>query len=383
MTAEEILAILVAFDTTSHKSNLPLVAWVEAYLENHGVASHRVHDGTGEKANLIATTGPADVPGIVLSGHVDTVPVTGQDWATDPFAATVVGDRIHGRGTTDMKGFCACVLAAVPRMVAAPLAVPLHIVLSYDEEVGCLGVRGALREIAQWPVRPRACIVGEPTGMQVVIGHKSKRAMRATVRGATGHSSLAPGFVNAVEYAARLAVFISDTGRGFAAGGAVDPLYDLGHSTAHVGVLRGGTQLNIVPDEAVLDFEFRTIGGDDADALVERVAAFARGTLEPEMRAVHPGAGIGFELLSAVDGLDTPPDADVVGFAKALARRNDHAKVAFGTEGGLFRSMAGIPTVVVGPGDIARAHKADEYIERAELAEGSAFVERLVDRCRA
>jgi len=382
MTAEDILATLVAFDTTSHRTNLPLIDWVEGYLESHGVASARVPDETGEKANLIATIGPEGVPGIVLSGHVDVVPVAGQDWATDPFVATVVDDRIYGRGTTDMKGFCACILAAVPRMVAAPLAMPVHIVLSHDEEIGCIGVRGALRQIAEWPVRPRACIVGEPTGMQVVIGHKSKRSVRVTVRGRTGHSSLAPGFVNAVEYAARLTVFISDIGRDFAGSGAVDPLYDVGHSTAHVGMLRGGTQLNIVPDEAVFDFEFRTIGEDDADALVERVIAFARKTLEPAMQAVHADTGIDFETLSSVDGLDTAPEEDVVAFAKSLANRNDHAKVAFGTEGGLFRTMAGIPTVVVGPGDIGRAHKADEYIERAELAAGGAFVERLVDRCR-
>jgi len=383
MTAEDILATLVAFDTVSHRSNLPLVEWVEEYLESHGVASSRVYDDTGEKATLIATIGPAEVPGVVLSGHVDVVPVEGQDWATDPFVATVAGERIYGRGTSDMKGFCACVLAAVPRMVAAPLAEPLHIVLSYDEEIGCIGVREALRQMAAWPVRPRACIVGEPTGMQVVTGHKSKRSIRATVRGRTGHSSLAPGFVNAVEYAARLTVFISDIGRDFAASGAVDPLYDVGHSTAHVGVSRGGTQLNIVPDEAVFDFEFRTIREDDAEALVERVAAFAREMLEPAMRAVHPDTGIDFEVVSSVDGLDTAPEEDVVAFAKSLAMRNDHAKVAFGTEGGLFRTMAGIPTVVIGPGDIDRAHKADEYIERAELAAGTAFVERLVDRCRA
>ncbi len=381
MTAEEILARLVAFDTVSHKTNLPLLDWVEDYLAGHGVAGERIYDGTGEKANLIATVGPVGVPGIVLSGHVDVVPVEGQPWSTDPFAMTAVGDRLHGRGTSDMKGFCACVLAAVPRMVAADLTMPLHILLSYDEEIGCIGVRGAIERLRDWPVPPRACLVGEPTGMQVVLGHKSKRSLRVTVRGRTGHSSLAPDFVNAVEYAARLTVFISDIGRELAAGGAVDPLYDVGHSTAHVGRLHGGTQLNIVPDEAVFDFEFRTIRADDGAALVERVMAHARDVLEPAMRAVDPAAGIEFAVLSEVEGLDTDAEAEVATFAKALARRNDHAKVAFGTEGGLFQTMADIPTVVIGPGDIARAHKADEYITRAELAAGSAFMERLIARC--
>lgn len=383
MTAEDILATLIAFDTVSHRTNLPLLDWVEDYLQGHGVAATRVYDETGEKANLIATIGPADVPGIILSGHVDVVPVEGQAWSTDPFTATVIDGRMYGRGSSDMKGFCACVLAAVPAMVAAPLATPLHIVLSYDEEIGCIGVRGAIERIAAWPVKPRACIVGEPTMMQVVLGHKTKRSIRVTVRGKTGHSSLAPDFVNAVEYAARLTVFISDRGRELAATGAVDPLYDVGHTTAHVGMLHGGTQLNIVPDEAIFDFEFRAIREDDADALVERVVAHARDVLEPAMRAVDPAAGIDFHTLSEVDGLDTAPDADIVSFAKSLAKRNDHAKVAFGTEGGLFQTMADIPTVVIGPGDIGRAHKADEYITLDEIAAGSAFIDRLIGRCRA
>jgi len=381
MTAEDILARLVAFDTVSHKTNLPLLDWVEEYLAGHGVSASRVYDETGEKANLIATIGPAGEPGIILSGHVDVVPVEGQPWSTDPFVATVQGDRIYGRGTSDMKGFCACALAAVPQMAAADLATPLHIVLSYDEEVGCIGVRGAIEAIRDWPVPPRACIVGEPTMMQVVLGHKSKRSIRVTVRGKTGHSSLAPDFVNAVEYAARLTVFISDIGRELATDGAVDPLYDIGHSTAHVGLLHGGTQLNIVPDEAIFDFEFRTISEDDADALVQRVYDHAREVLEPLMQAVDPDTGIDFAISSEVDGLDTAADAEVTVFAKALAQRNDHAKVAFGTEGGLFQTMAGIPTVVIGPGDIERAHKADEYITRAELAAGNAFITRLIERC--
>ncbi len=383
MTAQDILAKLIAFDTVSRNTNLPLIEWVEEYLTEHGVASHRVYDETGEKANLIATIGPKDAPGIILSGHVDVVPVDGQPWSTDPFRATVIDGRLYGRGSSDMKGFCACVLAAVPEMTAADLATPLHILLSYDEEVGCIGVRGAIREIVDWPVKPRACIVGEPTMMQVVLGHKTKRSIRVTVRGKTGHSSLAPTYVNAVEYAARLTVFISDMGRELAATGAVDPLYDVGHTTAHVGMLHGGTQLNIVPDEAVFDFEFRAIREDDADAMVEGVKTYARETLEPAMQAVAPETGIDFHTISEVDGLDTAPDAEVVSFTKSLAQRNDHAKVAFGTEGGLFQTMADIPTVVIGPGDIGRAHKADEYITLDEIAAGSAFLSRLIDRCRA
>lgn len=382
-TATEILTRLIAFDTVSRNSNLPLIEWIEGYLAEFGVASHRVYDETRQKANLIATIGPVDVPGIVLSGHTDVVPVDGQPWSTDPFEATVIDGKLYGRGSSDMKGFCACVLAAVPDMVSARLETPFHLCFSYDEEVGCIGVRGALREMRDWPVRPRACIVGEPTMMNVVIGHKSKRSWRVTVRGKTGHSSLAPNYVNAVEYASRLAVFISDIGRDLAENGARDPLYDVEHTTAHVGMLNGGTQLNIVPDLATFDFEFRAVSADDPDALVDRVKAHAAEVLVPAMRAVDPAAGIDFHLISGVDGLDTQPEDEVVSFAKSLANRNDHSKVAFGTEGGLFQTMADIPTVVIGPGDIGRAHKADEYIGLAEIEAGTAFLGRLVARCAA
>ena len=380
-SAADILKVLVGFNTVSDQSNLPLIEWVEGYLSEHGVSSRRIYDETGEKANLIATIGPQDVPGIVLSGHVDVVPVEGQPWSTDPFEATVIDGKMYGRGTSDMKGFDACVLAAVPQMVAADLKMPLHICLSYDEEVGCIGVRSAITDIATWPVRPRACIVGEPTSMEVVTGHKSKHSVRVTVRGKAGHSSLAPDFVNAVEYAARLVVHISDKGRALAAEGARDPLYDCTHSTAHVGLINGGTQLNIVPEHASFDFEFRTIAEDDPAALVQEVIAYAEANLLPQMQAVNPDTGIDFEHLTDVDGLYTPEDAEIVTLVKSLAKRNDHSKVAYGTEGGLFQSMADIPTVVIGPGSIDRAHKADEYITMDELAAGSAFIDRLIQRC--
>lgn len=380
-SAADILKTLIGFNTVSDRSNLPLIEWVEDYLSGLGVASRRVYDETGEKANLLATIGPADQPGIVLSGHVDVVPVEGQDWSTDPFEATVIDGKMYGRGSSDMKGFDACVLAAVPQMLAADLKTPLHICLSYDEEVGCIGVRGAIDEITTWPVRPKACIVGEPTAMQVVTGHKSKQSVRVTVRGKAGHSSLAPDFVNAVEYAARLTVYISDLGREFAKSGATDPLYDCTHTTAHVGLVRGGTQLNIVPEHATFDFEFRTIAADDPHELVRQVIAYAERELIPTMQAIDPTTGIDFEELTGVDGLETPEDSEIVTLAKSLAKRNDHAKVAFGTEGGLFQSMADIPTVVIGPGSIDRAHKADEYITLDEIAAGSAFIERLIARC--
>ena len=379
-TSEDILATLVGFDTTSRHSNLALVDWVEAYLERHGVPSFRVPNEVGDKANLFATIGPEDVPGIILSGHTDTVPVDGQDWSSDPFALHARDGRLHGRGTTDMKGFLACCLAAVPAMRAAPLARPIHLALSYDEEVGCLGVVGLIERLAGERRRFEACIVGEPTGMQVVTAHKTKRSLRATVRGLACHSSLAPEGVNAVSWAARLVARIDAIGERLAQGPS-DALYDTPASTAHVGTFAGGTALNIVPDRARIDFEFRVLPGQDADALVDEIVTYARDELEPGMRARHAGAGIEFETLAAFPGLSTPDDADVVALARRLARRNDHAKVAFGTEGGRFAEGLGVPTVVVGPGSIAQAHKPDEFVAVSELRRCEAFLERLVRHC--
>ncbi len=382
MSPAEILSRLIQFDTTSHLSNLELLDWVEAYLEPYGVSCRRIFDPTGQKANLIATIGDPTVPGYVLSGHVDVVPVDGQDWRFDPFGGEIRDGRVLGRGASDMKGFAACALAAVPRMVEADLKIPIHLCLSHDEEVGCIGVRSAIAELSNWPVRPRGCFVGEPTDMEVVLGHKAKRSVRAIVRGKAAHSSLAPTAVNAVEYAARLTVFISDIGRRLRDTGPRDDLFDIPHTTAHVGLFNGGAQLNIVPEQAVLDFEFRAIAADDPDRLVEEVMAYARESLEPAMKAVVAEAGIDFEDISAIPGLNTGADAEIVTLAKSISRRNAHAKVAFGTEGGLF-AQADIPTVIIGPGSIARAHKADEYIEIDELSACSEFLDGLIAYCRS
>lgn len=381
-SAADILTDLIGFDSVSSRSNLPVIEWIEAFLSARGVSSVRYPDKTEPKANLAATIGPADVPGYILSGHTDVVPVEGQDWTVDPFAGDIVGDRLYGRGSSDMKGFVACVLSRVDSMLAAPLSKPLHLVFSYDEEVGCVGVRVALEGLAQWPVRPLGCFVGEPTDMDVVVGHKGKRSVRVEITGKTGHSSLAPNFVNAAEYGARLTTFISDIGRELAAGGARDELYDMPHSTAHVGVLRSGTQLNIVPDQCVLDFEFRVVAADDADALVDRVKTFAETELVPAMQAVAPETGIVFTDLSEIPGLDTDPSEEIIVLAKRLAGRNAHSKVAYGTEGGLFTRMAGIPTVVIGPGRIDRAHKADEFVLLSELDQCCEFLDRLIAECR-
>ena len=380
--ATEILANLVSFDTTSRNSNIPLIEWVEDYLGRHGIASTRTYDPTGRKANLWATIGPKDVAGYVLSGHTDVVPVDGQAWTRNPFELTEENGRLYGRGTTDMKGFLAVCLAKVPDMVAAKLARPIHLCFSHDEEVGCIGVRYALEKIDELaPATPLGCFVGEPTSMQVVVAHKGKHNYRATVTGRPCHSSLAPRGVNAIDAAAELILAVKAIEKRLEREGRRDPLYDVQHSTAHTGTIQGGTILNIVPEACSFVFEFRMLPGDDHKPLVEELRAHARDVIEPWMKAIDPATGIEIELITGMPGFDTAPEEDVVALSKRFAGRNDHAKVAYGTEAGLFVAMAGIPAVVVGPGAIAQAHTPDEWIEKAELDRCAAFIDQLIRHC--
>ncbi|RXF69597.1 acetylornithine deacetylase [Hansschlegelia zhihuaiae] len=378
----EHLARLVGFDTTSRNSNLGLIDHVEAYLLGLGFICERSTAAEGLKANLFATVGPAERAGFVLSGHTDVVPVDGQDWTTDPFSLTEKDGRLYGRGACDMKGFLAVCLALAPEMAAADLRVPMHLAFSYDEEVGCLGVREMIAELVKRPVKPAGCIVGEPTSMQVVIGHKAKKTMRICACGVGGHSSRAPDCVNAVEYAARLVVATSAIAARLAEHGPRDALYDVPHSTAHVGVFHGGSAVNVVPAEASLDLEFRTIAEDDIEALMDEVRA-AAAEVEAEMRARDARSAITCEQVSEIPGLAMEPEAEIVTLAKRLAGRNDHAKVAYGTEAGLFVSTAGIPTVVCGPGSIGEAHKPDEFVEIDQLSKCERFVRALIRHCEA
>lgn len=379
--AAEILATLVAFDTVSDRSNLPLIDWIEEFARRHGAAVTRVSDETGTKAGLWIGLGPLDRPGYVLSGHSDVVPADGQPWSSDPFRLREEGGRLYGRGTSDMKGFLAVCLALLPEMAAEPLAVPLHIAVSYDEEVGCLGVRPLIARMGELFPKPLGCFVGEPTGMEVVLGHKGKSAARVTFTGRACHSALAPQGVNAVEYAARFIEHVRLMAEGLAREGARDGLYDVPHTTALSSVVRGGSALNIVPDTCSVDFEVRAIGADDAGALTAAAVAYAEGQLVPLMRAADPACGITVEPLIAYPGLDTAPEAAIATLAKRLAGRNAHAKVSYGTEAGLF-DAAGVPSVVIGPGSIARAHRADEYVTRGELDACAGFLRRLIGECR-
>jgi len=375
----EMIRRLVAMDTTSRNSNLGIIEFIGDYLAKLGVESRLVHDESGRKANLYATLGPADKPGIALSGHTDVVPVDGQSWSSDPWTVAERDKRLFGRGTADMKSFLAVVLTSVPEMLRRKPSTPIHLIFSYDEEIGCVGVRRLLDMLRDAPVKPLACIIGEPTEMKVVVGHKGKKSLRCRVRGRECHSSLAPQGVNAVEYAAEVIAYLRGMARRITAEGPFDEDFDVAHSTVHTGVVHGGTALNIVPKDCSFDFEFRHVPGVDPESLLVEVQAFAEKQLLPQMQAIDPSTGFSWELLSAFPGLDTPVDSEVVAFVKSLTGANSVSKVAFGTEAGLFQ-QTGIPTVICGPGNIAQAHKPDEYIEMEQIALCEAFMDRLMDR---
>ncbi|MCP3467618.1 acetylornithine deacetylase [Bradyrhizobium sp. CCGUVB23] len=377
----KLLADLVAFDTVSDRSNLPLIAYIESYLASFGVSGQRIVDVTGQKASLWVTIGPEDRAGLVLSGHTDVVPVVGQTWTHDPFKLIERDGRLYGRGTTDMKGFVAVCLAMVPEMVEAKLTTPIHLAISYDEEIGCIGVRPMLREVAKKPLRPLGCFVGEPTEMKIIIGHKGKHGVRATFKGLARHSSIAPDGVNAIEYAAELITEIRRRAVQLAAQAEQNSLYDVPHATLLTSIVHGGAALNIVPDTCTVEFECRGLGITESREVTDAIIAWAKAEIEPAMKKRHPECGIDFEEILDYPALDMQADDAIVTLAKKLAGRNDHAKVAFGTEASLFVSIADIPSVVVGPGSIAQAHTPDEFVEMAELEKCAGFVERLIAHC--
>jgi acetylornithine deacetylase len=374
----DLIQRLVAFDTTSRGSNLGLIEWVRDWLKAQGVESTLVYDASEPKANLFATIGAGTRPGLVLSGHTDVVPVDGQAWNSDPFTATLRDGRIYGRGSADMKSFIATALAMTPRFLAAPLKTPVHFALSYDEEVGCLGVRGLLAELARRDIRPGGCIIGEPTSMQPVVAHKGKRAYRCCVRGREAHSALTPQGVNAIEYAAKLVVHVRHIADRMRELETRDNRYDVPFTTLQTGVIRGGTAGNIVPRDCELHFEFRYLPGIDPDALEREIKDYARTVLEPEMKRVDPDAGFTFETKSEIPAMDTGDADRITALAQSLARRGDASKVAYATEGGLFQ-RAGIPSIICGPGSIEQAHKPNEYIALEQVAMCESFMDRLLE----
>ncbi|MGY2286800.1 acetylornithine deacetylase [Pseudomonas gingeri] len=380
-SSREVLAALIAFDTTSRESNLQLIEFVRDYLARLGVPCELIFNEERSKANLFATLGPVDRPGIVLSGHTDVVPVDGQPWTVAPFELTERDGRLYGRGTADMKGYIACVLAAVPQLLAAPLRMPVHIALSYDEEVGCLGVRSLLAELAQRPHKPLLCIIGEPTELKPVLGHKGKLAMRCDVHGAACHSAYAPQGVNAIEYAAELIGELGRIGSRLRAAHLHDPRFDPPFSTVQTGVISGGKALNIVPADCRFDFEVRALPSQDPRDVAQQLAQYAEQQVLPKMQAVDAGSSIRFSQLSAYPGLATDPQSQAAQLIAQFCGSSDFSTVAFGTEGGLFNAI-GIPTVVCGPGSMDQGHKPDEFVSVEQLQACDAMLARLTQALR-
>jgi len=374
-----IISDLVGFPTVSRDPNRDLLAYVEAYLDRHGVQSDILWNEERSKGNLWATIGPADKRGVILSGHSDVVPVDGQAWTSDPFALRTEAGRLYGRGACDMKGFLGIVLALVPELARVDLKAPLHIAISYDEELGCTGVRSLVERLARMAVKPALCIVGEPTSMQLVTGHKGGAMHKITVTGTAAHSSLAPRAVNAIEHAAELIGFIYGLARELRDSGASDEAYDIPHSTLSVNTITGGAALNIIPEHCEFTVDLRALAALDMAGLIARIDDHAGTVLLPRMRAVAPEAGIEREELVTFPGLDVALDHPAVTFMKHLLGRNDQSKVAFGTEAGLFSATAGIVSLVCGPGSIEQAHKPDEFLAVSEVEKCQVFLRRLVE----
>lgn len=375
----DVLARLLAFDTVSHNPNRALIDYVQGLLAEHAITSVLVPDASGGKANLYATVGPDGPGGVMLSGHTDVVPVEGQAWTVPPFAMTMRDGRVYGRGAADMKGFVACAIAAMVTASTRPLRTPLHLALSYDEEVGCMGVHSLIDMLTAAPHQPRFCIVGEPTSMQVATGHKGKIALRATFTGREGHSAMAPLALNSLHLAADFVGIVRAMQAEIVAAGIGDGDYDVPYTTLHVGKMSGGVQVNIVPNHAVADFEIRSLAGEDTDALIAELRARAGALLAP-LHADFPEAAIRIDRQWDYPGLGTPPDAAVVNFVKSLTGANGTIKVAFGTEGGLFDARLGIPTVICGPGSMAQGHKPDEYVAVEQLDRCEAMLAALIQR---
>jgi acetylornithine deacetylase len=374
---------LIAFPTVSRDPNRALIEYCADYLRSIGAVVEIIAADSGDKANLYATIGPDMVPGVMLSGHTDVVPVDGQLWTKPPFEAVVESGRVYGRGTADMKGFVAAALScagiAAQRHLQTPLQTPLHLALSYDEEIGCVGVRSLIDMLAAAPVKPAMCIVGEPTAMAIATGHKGKTAIEAACVGSAAHSALAPQAVNAIHLACDLIAQIRHLQDDMITDGAQDSAYDIPYTTLHAGMITSGVALNIVPDHAVVTFEIRNLAADDPEAILHRLRrAIAPVIAVARKRAAE--ADIVFKVINSYPGLETSLDEAVVAMVAELTGRDERIKVAFGTEGGLFSQRLGIPAVVCGPGSMEQGHKADEFVTLAQLDSCDAMLASLVDR---
>ncbi len=376
-----ILERLIAFDTTSRDSNLSLIRYVEEMLAGLGVAATRVSNAAGAKANLYATIGPALAGGVVLSGHTDVVPVDGQAWRSDPFALTRRGDRLFGRGTCDMKGFLALALAAAPDIVSAALSRPVHLAFSYDEEVGCLGAPDMIRELVRDLPPPLAVIVGEPTNMEVVSGHKGISSWIVKVTGHEAHSSLTHLGVSANMIAVRLMQALAELAEQLERDGDAQSGFMPPHATLTIGQIHGGTAVNILAGECTFVFDLRTPPGDDPERIIAPFLAMAARE-DAGMKARFAGTGVSVTRRSKTPCLVPAPNSPAEQLARRLAGDNGPARlVPYAAEAGQFQE-AGFSTIICGPGSIEQAHQPDEYLEIAQFERGAAFLARLIEALR-
>ena len=374
------LSRLIAFDTTSRHSNLALIHDCADYLESLGLKPWLSHNADQSKANLFATIAAANGStegGLILSGHTDVVPTDGQTWQSDPYRADIREGRLYGRGSADMKGFIAAVLAAAPAMVQAGLKRPLHIALSYDEEIGCLGAPVMIAELQKRGLTPEHCIVGEPTSMRMVVAHKGIHTFRCAVHGKAAHSSLTPQGVNAIEYAAKLIVFINELAGRLKARHDTDPDYDVPFSTLSVNTIAGGIAGNIVPQLCEFEFDYRNLPHMSPADITAPIEAHIREVLQPQMQAVEAACRIDMRHGENVPAMPEAEAALLHDLITQLVQDSSRLKVAYATEGGQFQ-QAGIATVICGPGNIEQAHKADEFVELSQLARCDAFLHKLI-----
>ena len=375
----ELLERLVSFDTTSRNSNLSLIAFIRNYLDAYAVPYRVSLSDDGQKANIHAIIGPHGPGGLALSGHVDTVPVDGQAWSSDPFTLRADNGRLYARGSADMKGFVAASLAAVPEMVARPLARPLHLFISYDEEVGFHGAKRLIADLDESGLKPALCVVGEPSGMKPVLAHKGKLNLNVTVRGKAGHSSAPAKGVNAIQAAGEAIAWIAAEARRLEREGPFEDGFDPPHTTIHIGTVAGGSILNIIPEHAEFSMEWRNIPADDPRQDVARLQAHIAEHIEPAMQRIDPACGFGYEIWLDMPRLALPADHALATVAKQITGSNSTGKVSYGTEAGFYQGI-GIPTIVCGPGHIEQAHQPDEWVARSQLDECDIFIRRLADR---
>jgi len=384
VTPIEMIEKLIGFETVSRNSNLKLIDYVADYLAEYGVSSRKIYNDDKTKANLFATVGPDMDGGIVLSGHTDVVPVDGQPWDTDPFTVVEKDGKLFGRGTSDMKSFSAIALSLVPDMIEQGIKKPIHFALSYDEEVGCLGSPRMIEDMVEEGLKPQAVIVGEPTMMNIVTAHKGIVGLKTRIIGKEAHSSLVENGVSAVMTAARLVNFIADMMAENKAETEPDSSYvsEPCYTTLHVGVINGGTAMNIISRECEFVWDIRYVAGDDPQTFIDRFNTYCENEILPAMRAIDPECSITTEITSSTPALGPEDGGEAEMICKSITGKNDTLSVAYAAEAGQFQE-AGYSTVICGPGSIGIAHQPNEYIELEQVKASEAFIRKLIKELAA